>query len=130
MKNKTYVCRIVNNQLVRFCFVGIMNTITTLLIIFGLMYLGISLYTANISGYVAGIILSFLLNSHFTFSVELRFTRFIKFIITVATAYGFNIITIQFVMHHLSFNEYSSQLSGMIIYTIACFVINKKWAMK
>lgn len=130
MKFNIHIQRIINNQLVRFCIVGLMNTIATMLIIFILMHMGFSLYVANGLGYTAGIILSFLMNSRFTFSVKLKLTRLVKFLVTVAISYGLNVFTIKYTIGILSFNEYLSQFSGMIIYTIACFIINKLWAMK
>ncbi|MBM3070999.1 GtrA family protein [Lelliottia sp. RWM.1] len=110
--------------------VGLMNTVTTMLIIFILMHSGFSLYVANALGYIVGIMLSFVMNSRFTFSVDLKLARFLKFLVTVAISYGLNILTIKYTIYFLSFNEYISQFAGMVIYTVACFVINKLWAMK
>lgn len=125
-----HALRIMNNQLVRFCIVGFVNTVTTMLIIFILMHIGFSLYISNGLGYICGIVISFLMNSKFTFLVRLKLTRFIKFLVTVAISYAFNVLTIKYTIDFLSFNEYLSQFSGMAIYTISCFIINKLWAMK
>ncbi|MES0227247.1 GtrA family protein [Citrobacter braakii] len=130
MKYNINDLHIMNNQLVRFCIIGFVNTITTMLMIFTLMHIGIPMFISNGLGYIAGIVISFFMNSKFTFLVGIKLTRFIKFLVTVAISYGLNILTIKYAIDFLSFNEYLSQFSGMVIYTTSCFVINKLWAMK
>jgi len=51
----------------RFLIVGLSNTGLTLLIIFVLLWIGTSLFTANIIGYGAGFINSFIWNRRWTF---------------------------------------------------------------
>ncbi|WP_267283935.1 GtrA family protein [Klebsiella michiganensis] len=46
------------------------------------MHVGVGVYLSNATGYVAGIIFSFVMNAKFTFSTTLSPLRFIKFVST------------------------------------------------
>lgn len=113
----------------KYILVGLANTLLTAIIIFVLMSIGVSLYISNAIGYIAGIILSYILNSRFTFGVNVDISRFIKFIITCLICYLINLIAIRLalIIYH---QEYFSQLVGMGFYTVTGFFINKLWTMK
>lgn len=117
-------------QLARYLIVGLANTLLTATIIFILTYLGLGIYSANMSGYAAGIILSFILNSCFTFSKKINTHRFIKFFITIFICYLINLIAIKTFIDLLPDRKYLAQLSGMALYTLSGFLFNKIWVMK
>jgi len=54
-------------EVMRFLIVGLTNTGLTLAIIFALLWLGVSLIAANVIGYLAGFINSFIWNRCWTF---------------------------------------------------------------
>lgn len=114
----------------KYILVGVVNTGITALIIFILMYLGLGIYTSNAIGYLAGIIVSFILNTLFTFSTKLTWLRFTKFIINCGACYLINIFVIYIAL--LLNNEwiYFAQLCGMGAYTVSGFLLNKLWVMK
>ncbi len=114
----------------KYILVGLANTLLTLTIIFILTYLHFNLYIANAIGYSYGILLSFILNSFFTFSVNFKITRLIKFLITCLICYFINITAINFFLIIYPTKIYLAQLFGMGLYTITGFIINKLWAMK
>lgn len=117
----------------KYIFVGIANTLLTLSISFILIYIGINLYWANAAGYLFGFLLSFILNSIFTFSVQLSFNRFIKFLITFLGCYFLNLLSIKIFLSFFAFgmkSAYWAQLFGMCIYTFSSFFVNKFWVMK
>ncbi|WP_408869534.1 GtrA family protein [Commensalibacter communis] len=106
-------------------------------VIIALTYYGIGLYVANASGYVVGIIFSFILNSIFTFSAALSFTKLLKFLIVCFISYLVNLIAVKGfflvcsnVLYLAEYKPYLAQLCGMMFYTITGFILNKLWVMK
>jgi len=116
--------------LTRYLFVGLANTLLTASLVLILTYIGLGVYSANALGYAAGIILSFILNSRFTFSTEVNTYRLIKFFITCLACYIVNIMALRISIHLMPDEKYLSQLLGMALYTASGFVLNKLWVMK
>ena len=120
--------------LIKYIVVGIANTFLTLGISFILIYFKINLYWANTIGYIFGFILSFILNSLFTFSVKLSVLRFSKFFMTFLLCYILNLLGIKIFLDYFlisnNLNAYFARLVGMCIYTMSSFFINKFWVMK
>lgn len=65
-----------SREAVRYIIVGLANTAMTAVVIFGLMHAGVGIYPSNATGYVVGIIFSFVMNAKFTFSTTLSPLRF------------------------------------------------------
>ncbi|CAI3927796.1 Putative flippase GtrA (transmembrane translocase of bactoprenol-linked glucose) (GtrA) (PDB:5MLZ) (PUBMED:24710389) [Commensalibacter communis] len=121
----------------KYIIVGLANTLLTMIVIIALTYYGIGLYVANASGYVVGIIFSFILNSVFTFSATLSFTKLLKFLIVCFISYLVNLIAMKVFfllcpnkMHFAEYRIYLAQFWGMGFYTITGFILNKMWVMK
>ncbi|WP_455813019.1 GtrA family protein [Pseudomonas graminis] len=110
--------------------VGLVNTALTAIIIFSLTFLGSGVYTANMLGYVAGIILSFLLNSLFTFKKTMSFPMLGKFLTVCLISYLLNLVVMKISLTVFSDHHYMAQFLGMCIYTLSGFILNKKWALK
>ena len=113
----------------RYILVGLTNTFITAFCILLLTYLEFDLYEANLIGYIIGIIVSYILNSLFTFSVKLSFLRSMRFLVTCASCYVINVVIMKFTILFIS-NVYLVQLVGMTAYTLSGFIINKFWVMK
>lgn len=118
------------NQAIRYCVVGGMNTAVTAIVIIALTATGFGLYASNFMGYVVGILFSYILNTCFTFSSKPTVNRLIKFITCCAVCYVINIVAMKASITLGLKNEYLIQLSGMILYTISGFILNKLWVMK
>ncbi|MCE0810903.1 GtrA family protein [Buttiauxella sp. S04-F03] len=118
------------SQAIRYCVVGGVNTIATAAVILSLTTLGTGLYLSNLSGYFAGILFSFVLNTYFTFSSKPSLPRLIKFITCCAICYSINLIAMNATMLLNIDNEYLIQIIGMFFYTACGFIINKIWVMK
>lgn len=114
----------------RYIIVGLANTALTAAIIFTLMWAGIGLYIANALGYITGIAFSFILNTFFTFSKKMRFSRFAKFMLTCLFCYLLNLLAIKLFLSCMPNEKYLAQLAGMVLYTLAGFILNKLWVMK
>ena len=119
-----------SREAVRYIIVGLANTAMTAVVIFGLMHAGVGIYPSNATGYVVGIIFSFVMNAKFTFSTTLSPLRFIKFVSTCAFCYILNLIAMKVFFIVIPDAIYTAQVVGMIIYTTAGFIINKHWSMK
>lgn len=114
-----------SREAVRYIIVGLANTAMTAVVIFGLMHAGVGIYPSNATGYVVGIIFSFVMNAKFTFSTTLSPLRFIKFVSTCAFCYILNLIAMKVFFIVIPDAIYTAQVVGMIIYTTAGFIINK-----
>ena len=114
-------------QLWRFLAVGGLNTLIGYSVILALLWAGVSDIPANLSGYIIGLIISFILNRNWTFdqksspSVE----EVIVFFIAFAFAYGCNLYLITAAnMADLSGNPLV-HLAGVILYTGVFFLFNR-----
>ncbi|WP_210466999.1 GtrA family protein [Pantoea ananatis] len=119
-----------NSMIIKYLLVGLMNTGLTAIVIFTLMHAGFNLYSSNAIGYIAGITLSFILNSLFTFNSTPNARKFIKFIITCTIAYIFNLAAIKLTIMISVKHDIAAQIMGMIVYTTTGFILNKFWVMK
>lgn len=121
--------KILHLQVFRYALVGFANTVLTASVILVLTFFQVGLYTANLTGYIAGIILSYFLNSLFTFSSNISVSKSIKFLMTCGICYLINLVVMNIVIY-INPNLYLIQVFGMIAYTISGFFINKYWVMK
>ncbi|MCR5563164.1 MAG: GtrA family protein [Desulfovibrio sp.] len=117
-------------QFVRFCCVGVVNTVLSLAVIFSLTWAGLWVYWANATGYVIGIIASYVLNSRYSFGARMTLRRFLKFLLTCGLSYAGNILAIHSILAASPSSIYASQFIGMIVYTAIGFLLNKFYAMK
>jgi len=117
-------------QVTNFCFVGLVSTVFTLAVIYGLMFFGSSLVAANFTGYMLGIILNFFLNSRLTFKKKVNIRLFYRFLLVCLIAYIINLFGVLLVVAWLPARAYPAQLVGMLLYTAANFLLNRFWAMK
>ncbi len=120
-----------NNSLLKFLVVGVLNTLLSILIIFALKYFyAFSDIIANFTGYVTGLICSFILNKKWTFNHggQLLIT-FAKFALTFVVAYTVNIMCVLLLII-LGINAYFSHLIVMPIYTILFYIGSKFFVFK
>jgi len=98
--------------------------LSTLVIIISLTAFGVDLYAANACGYVAGILISYLLNCTFTFKKNYAFKSIFLFSLVSAVCYFANVITI-YLSISIGSGPYIAQVVGMCVYTITGFLLNK-----
>jgi putative flippase GtrA len=114
-------------QFLRFCVVGLLNTVIGLTAIFALMFLfrappGV----ANAVGYGVGLSLSYVLNRAWTFRAPPRTGSLRKYVSVVGICYLLNLLTVLAAISLASLNPYLAQLLGMGIYTL-CMFIGCRW---
>jgi len=109
--------------------VGVVNTFIGFSIIFGLMYFGFSATMSNIVGYTIGALISYILNSKYTFTSSTNDKEsMIKFFMVLGIAYILNFITLQWLLRWV--NPYVAQMLAAVVYTVSSFVLAKYFAFK
>lgn len=115
-------------QLIKFAMVGVLNTTLSLAVIYTLMtFFHIDVYTANIWGYIVGIINSFIWNKVWVFKKNsgMVFKEIFYFLLIFALCYGTQFISLRLMIESLSLNSYIAQLLAMAVYTVMNFILNK-----
>ena len=110
----------------RFGFVGLLNTVLGLAVIFAAKaVLGLGDLAANLSGYGIGLICSFLLNRRWTFRHEGRaLAASWRFGVAFAVAYGLNLATVFGLRDAMGVNPYLAQACGIVPYAISFYLMS------
>jgi 4-amino-4-deoxy-L-arabinose transferase-like glycosyltransferase/putative flippase GtrA len=113
---------LVRRTLLKFASVGVINTLLTLAVIFGLKFLfAVSDPAANLAGYMIGLACSFMLNKRWTFQHSAAtFPALWRFLLVFGASYILNIVVV-LTFIRLGFNNYLAHLAGMPFYTIAFY---------
>lgn len=115
----------------KFSIVGVINTFFGLLIIFIAKWIGLGDIISNLIGYTCGVLLSFRLNSLWTFSYEGNQLRaFVVFIVLIFIAYLANLGTVLLVINLLHANSYLAQSLGILPYTLITYFGSKHIAFR
>jgi len=119
-------------QFLKFSFVGVLNTIITLLTIWVFVSIfSTSHYMANVVGYVFGVLNSYFLNKIWTFSHKSKTgVTFIKFIGVFGFTYLIQFSVLSLLLNFSKIDPFVCQILAMITYTFLNFVINKKFTFK
>jgi putative flippase GtrA len=117
-------------QPVRFMLVGIANTLTGILTIYGLKWLlGVHDVLANFVGYAVGLCLSYVLNARWTFSFRGSFsTALPRFVLVIAAAYLANLATVSAALYWLYLDSYLAQVTGVVPYALVTYFGSKRFA--
>lgn len=116
-------------KLLKFGFIGIINTLITIGSYAFLVYItGLNFLIANIIGYLLGMVNSFIWNKNWVFQVkETHSIYYIKFIIVNLAMLGLNSLGLYFLVTSLHFNKLLSQILVVGCVTIINFFLTKKW---
>ncbi|RRW66763.1 GtrA family protein [Pseudomonas fluorescens] len=116
----------------RFLVVGLLNTSLSLITIYTAKYfLNFGDVSANVLGYLIGLITSYSLNSRWTFEFGGKHNEAIKrFLISFLLSYIANIAVVLTCIHILQWNSYIAQALGMPTYTITNFLLSKHYTFK
>jgi len=112
-------------QILKYAYVGILNTFIGLATIFFFISIGLNAYLSNVLGYIVGLINSYTLNKKYVFKSKKKdIKEFYYFIISFLFSYLVNIILL-FLLTNTNTNLYVSQFLSMIAFAICNFAINK-----
>ena len=103
----------------RFLSVGVTNTLAGLLAIYAAKwFLLLGDVAANAFGYSVGLLLSFTLNSRWTFAYRGPYLpALVKFVFVTLVAYGMNLATVLGAILYFGLNGYVAQAMGILPYT-------------
>jgi len=114
---------LVDRTFIRFALVGIINSLSSLFIIFFAMYSGFDDVLANAIGYSCGFVISFLLNRQWTFINRGSLaTNFARFLFVALVAYFANLITVMLMIDGLQVNAFISQSLGVPVYAVMSYL--------
>ncbi|AZS52110.1 GtrA family protein [Entomomonas moraniae] len=119
-----------NSQFISYCLVGAVITVGGLLTSLLLIWLGMSIYVANLLVYLIGCVVSYVLNSKLTFKKNYSRKRALKFFISIGVAYIINVLLIYLTLFYQPGAKYIAQIIGNVFYTLLVFSMNKFWVMK
>jgi len=104
-------------------FVGIFNTIVGFGIIFVLMFFGLDAKISNAIGYTIGAVVSYILNSRYTFKSQTSVSLALKFFGVLLVSYIINFVVLSYMLVYT--DAYISQIISGIVYTLSSFVLAK-----
>jgi putative flippase GtrA len=112
-------------QVSRYSLVGILNTLTTLLVIYGLKAgFDTGDYWANAAGYGVGLIMSFYLNRSYTFGHDGAVSgAAARFLAAFATCYAINLAVVAVLVDGFGVNGYLAQPCGMVSFTVSFYIL-------
>ncbi|MDR0431281.1 MAG: GtrA family protein [Tannerellaceae bacterium] len=119
-------------QAIRYGFVGLTNTIITAVVIWVMTKpFGCSPILSNITGYVAGLLNSFILNKQWTFENTDRWTgSALRFVISFGVCYLLQLGVLIYLDKNFSIDPFYNQLAAMVFYTVINFLLNKFYTFK
>lgn len=111
----------------RFLSVGVANTLVGLLAIYAAKwFLLLGDVAANAFGYSVGLLLSFALNSRWTFAYRgPHLPALAKFVLVFLVAYAMNLATVLGAIQYLGLNGYVAQAMGIVPYTLTSYLASK-----
>ena len=123
--------RLIRHSAARFLTVGVLNTVVGLSIIYLAKYLGgLGDIAANVTGYSVGLLLSFSLNSKWTFRYDgLLLPAFWKFTVVFISAYLLNLACVLTAIR-LGLNAYVAQALGIIPYTVFTYLVSRYFVFR
>lgn len=116
----------------RFGVVGVANTLTGLLVIYAAKWLGgLGDVPANLLGYTVGVLLSFTLNSRWSFGYRGRILpAFVRFLAVLGVAYLANLAVVLACLRALRLDSYLAQAAGVVPYTVLFYLGSRLLAFR
>lgn len=117
---------------IRFCMVGLANSVVGFGVIAMLLAMGAGDFPANAAGYVVGLILSFALNRTWTFEVRgaVRWTQVGAFLLAFGLSYLANLVTLG-LMRRLGFEQsLIGQGAAMATYSAGFFMLSRHFVFR
>lgn len=116
----------VHIQFLKFIGVGVMNTAISLSIIYAGMAFGLNYKMANIIGYIAGMINSFIWNKKWVFGSKNNVVKeLFWFSVSFAICYAIQYTLLLLMVDQWQWNSYLAQLFAMGAYTVSNFILNR-----
>jgi putative flippase GtrA len=119
-------------SVLRFVLTGVLNTVVGLGIIFALKWwLGMNDTLANLLGYGVGLMVSYVVNSRWTFRYRESLLPVLpQYAAVVLVAYGVNLACVHFCLDVLHLDSYLAQAMGVLPYAGLTYVLLRLWVFK
>lgn len=114
-------------QFIRFCGVGVINTIFSLIIYTVCLSLGLHYILSSIIGYIAGIGNGYILSSKYVFIQELDIIKAIKFISIYLIVLAINLTIITTAIEIFGIGKIIAQIGATGFNVIFNYLLNKIW---
>lgn len=110
---------------IRFILTGVLNTAVGLGVIFALKwFLGMGDTLANLLGYAVGLVVSYLVNSRWTFRYRDSLLPVLpRYVLAVLAAYLTNLVCVHVCIRVLQLDSYVAQSLGVIPYAALSYVL-------
>jgi len=116
-------------EFLKYNLVGVANTLVGFSIVFSLMFFGLHAIESNMIGYAIGAVLSFYLNSKYTFKSKLTKVLALKFFGVLLVSYFLNFLVLKWLLS-TEVDPYMAQLFSAVVYTISSFVFMKVFVFR
>lgn len=121
----------ISNTFIKYGIIGVFNTFIGYGLTFYLFYINILPELANFVGYFVGFFASYFLNKRFNFkSTNSHKKEMPKFILSMAIAYGVNLVIFLISYRYFNINIYISQIIAGIVYVLVGYIMSKIWVFK
>jgi putative flippase GtrA len=113
-----------SNTFIKFCLIGVINTIVGFSIIFSLLIIfGINYLISNFLGYIGGVIVSFILNKYVNFKSEghIKF-EFPVFFLSFIIAYSVDMLVLYSLVEYLHQSKIIGIIIASAVYTILFYL--------
>ena len=119
-------------QLLKFGFVGILNTGITFIVYNVLLKLGMVYFAANAIGYIAGVANSYIWNKNWVFGAkgEKDKALILKFVIVNLISFAVNSAVLWFCINYITDNKTVAQLPAIVVGMGVNYILNKIWTFK
>lgn len=116
----------------RFLSVGLVNTLIGLSTIYVCMaLLGMQDVPSNVTGYMIGLVVSFVLNKHWTFRYHGdALESLLRFLVVFAIAYSANLIVVLCTTRVFGVDRYVAQAAGVLAYTVLSYLGSRHYAFR
>jgi len=115
----------------RYLLSGAGNTLAGFSLIFGLMWMGVSPYVANVAGYALGLVMGFLVSRSFVFNDNDVFNRQMwRYSLAFVACVALNILVLTLALQLLEVNRFLSQCLAAGSFTAAMYLMSRFFVFK
>ena len=113
-----------SSYLTRYAGSGALNTVAGFAVIFAVMALGFSPYIANITGYLVGFILGFIVSKKFVFRSNGHFvSESIRYLAAFLICFGLNLLSMKIALTNV--HALFAQLIAAVVYTGTMYLLTR-----
>ena len=126
---RRHILMILRSSLIRFGLTGLLNTAVGLGTIFALKwFFSVADTQANLVGYAVGMVVSYYVNSRWTFQYKQALhAKVLPYLLVLLCAYLVNLATVHLLIGGLQINSYLAQTAGIIPYSLLSYVLLRRY---